>query len=206
MKKLFCIFLLIICAAGAYWRIHAVQQAKAAGTKAGKGAAAAPVVATVVERTAMPVEILTFGTVEALATVTVKAQVSGLLAEVAFTEGQEVKAGDLLARIDSRPFEATLHQAEAELASAQAQRGNAERDFRRATDLFAKGFVPENSRDQAETAVAVQRASERAAEAAVENARIQLGYCTIRAPIPGRTGRRLVDQGNLAAASATRST
>ena len=203
MKKLFGILLLILCAAGAYWRIHTVQQAKAAGTKSGKSAVAAPVVATVVERTTMPVEIRTFGTVEALATVTVKAQVSGLLAEVAFTEGQEVKNGDLLARIDTRPFEAALHQAEAELARTRAQRANAEREFRRATDLFAKGFVAENSRDLTETAVAVQQASERADEAAVESARIQLDYCTIRAPIPGRTGRRLADQGNLVTANTT---
>ncbi len=202
MKKMLVVFLLILCAAAAYWRIHAVRQAKAAGTKAGPGAAA-PVVAARVGRTPMPVEIRTFGTVEALATVTVKAQVSGLLAEVAFAEGQEVKEGDLLARIDASPFEAALHQAEAALARTRAQRVNAERELRRMTELFAKGFVSENDRDQATTTAAVQQATERADEAAAESARIQLGYCTIRAPISGRTGRRLADRGNLVAANTT---
>lgn len=203
MKTFLLLLLLGLCTGGAYWRIHTVQQAKAAGTKAGKRAAAAPVVTTVAKRAPMPIEIRTFGTVEALSTVTVKAQVNGLLSEVAFTEGQDVAAGDLLARIDSRPYEAALHQAEAELARARAQRVNAERDLRRATDLFAKGFVSENDRDQAATAVSVLQASELADEAAVESARIQLGYCTLRAPISGRTGRRLADRGNLAGANTT---
>jgi multidrug efflux system membrane fusion protein len=203
MKKLLGIALLILFVAGTYWRIHTVQQVKAVGIKAGKSVTASPVVTTKVECTPMPVEIRTFGTVEALATVTVKTQVSGLLAETAFTEGQEVKEGDLLARIDIRPFEATLHQAEAALARTRAQRTNAERDLRRATELFAKGFVSENDRDQAVTSVSVLQASERSDEAAVESARIQLAYCTIRAPISGRTGRRLVDQGNLVVANTT---
>ena len=90
MKKLLGISFLILFVAGTYWRINTVQQAKAAGIKAGKSVTASPVVITKVERAPMPVEIRTFGTVEALATVTVKTQVSGLLAEIAFTEGQEV--------------------------------------------------------------------------------------------------------------------
>lgn len=203
MKKLLGIFLLILCSAGVYWRIHAVQQTKANGMKAGKSAAAAAVVTTVAESKPMPVEIRTFGTVEALSTVTVKAQVSGLLSEIAFSEGQEVNTGDLLARIDARPFEAELHQAEAVLARTRAQRENSERNHRRTADLFAKGFASEYDRDQAATALSVQQASERVDEAAAESARIQLGYCTIRAPISGRTGRRQADRGNLVVANAT---
>ena len=203
MKKLLVISLFILCAAGVYWRIHALQQAKAADTKAGRITVAAPVVTAVVERKPMPVEIRTFGTVEASATVTVKAQVNGLLAEIAFTEGQDVKEGDLLARIDARPFEAALHQAAAALARTQAQRANAERDLRRVSDLFGKGFISENDRDQAVTALAVLQASERADAAAIESAQIQLDYCTIRAPISGRTGRRLADRGNLVTANTT---
>ena len=203
MKKLLGVIVFILCVAGAYWRIHSVQQTAAATAKAGKVAVAAPVVTTVAERKPMPVEIRTFGTVEALSTVTVKAQVNGLLAEVAFTEGQDVKAGDLLARIDTRPFEAALHQSEAALARTRAQRANAERDLHRMTELFAKGFASENDRDQAATTVSVQQASEHADEAAAESARIQLDYCTIRSPISGRTGRRLADKGNLVGANTT---
>ena len=203
MKKLLGIFLLILCSAGIYWRIHTVQQAKAIGLKTGKSAGPASVVTTVVESKPMPVEIRTFGTVEALSTVTVKAQVSGLLSEIAFSEGQEVNTGDLLARIDARPFEATLHQAEAALARTRAQRENAERNLRRTTDLFAKGFVSEIDRDLAATTLSVQQASERADEASAESARIQLEYCTIRSPISGRTGRRLADRGNLVVANTT---
>lgn len=203
MKKLLVLILFIFLAAGAYWRIHALQQAKAARAKSGRVVVAAPVVATAVARKPMPVEIRTFGTVEASATVTVKAQVNGLLAGIAFTEGQDVKAGDLLALIDARPYETALHQAEAALARTQAQRANAERDLRRVTALFDQKFVSENDRDQAVTALAVLQASERADAAAVESARIQLDYCTIRAPMAGRTGRRLLDVGNLATANST---
>ncbi|MEI7901898.1 MAG: efflux RND transporter periplasmic adaptor subunit, partial [bacterium] len=203
MKTFLGILLLSLCTAGAYWRIHMLQQAKADGAKTGRNPLAAPVVVAVVERMPMPVEIRTFGTVEALATVTVRTQVNGLLAEIAFTEGQEVAEGDLLARIDTLPFEAALHQAEASLARTRAQRINAERDLLRINDLFAKGFAAENLRDQAATLVSVQQASERADEAAVETACIQLGYCTILAPISGRTGRRLADRGNLVVANTT---
>jgi multidrug efflux system membrane fusion protein len=141
--------------------------------------------------------------VEASATVTLRAQVTGLLAEVYFVEGQEVQSGDRLFRIDSRPFDAALHQAEATLARTQAQRINAERDARRSAELFAKGFVSETDRDQAQTTFTALQASERADAAAVENARIQLGYCEIRAPMAGRTGRLLADAGNLVTANAT---
>jgi len=109
----------------------------------------------------------------------------------------------VLARLDARPFAAALHQAEAALARTQAQQANAERDLRRITDLFAKGFLSENDRDQAATALAVLQASERADAASVESARILFDYCTIRAPMDGRSGRRLLDVGNLATANST---
>jgi multidrug efflux system membrane fusion protein len=141
--------------------------------------------------------------VEASATVTVKAQVTGVLEKVVFTEGQEVRAGDVLGWMDARPFEALVHQAEAALARTQAQVANAKRDLKRVEDLFAKGFMSDNDRDQAQTTLATLEASERADAAALETARINLDYCTILAPISGRTGKRLVDAGNVVSANAT---
>ncbi len=203
MKKLFGVLVVVLCAAGIYWRVQSVQQAKAAGAASGKRVSDVAVLTAVAERRTMPVELRTFGTVQARSAVTVKAQVGGLLSEVLFTEGQDISKCDLLARIDARPFEVALHRAEAALASAQAQRVNAERTLRRLSELFAKGFASETDRDQAATTVSVQQAAERAEEAAIESARIQLGYCTIRAPISGRAGRRLADPGNLVVENVT---
>jgi multidrug efflux system membrane fusion protein len=203
MKKLLVFVVLMLISAGLCWRVYTVQQAKAAAAAGGKRGGDAPVRVALAERRSMPVEIRTFGAVQPRASVTVKTQVGGLLAEVCFTEGQDVCAGDLLARIDPRPFEVALRRAEAALASARAERANAERALRRQSELFAKGFTSETDRDQAATTLAVRQAEERAEEAAIDNARIQLGYCTIRAPMAGRTGRRLADPGNLAAENAT---
>ena len=202
MKKVLGFLVLGILVVGCIWRIVEQKIKAAEANKSGKGAPA-PVLAVEVVRRGMPVEIRTFGAVEAAATVTIQPQVTGVLSELGFTEGQEVRRGDVLARLDARPFVVALHQAEAAMERTQAQQTNAERDLRRITDLFAKGFVSENDRDQAATALAVLQASVHADAAAVESARIQLDYCTIRAPMDGRTGRRLLDVGNLATANST---
>ena len=204
MKKLLGFLVLIAIAAACVWRVTDLQKRKAAErTKSSASAPPAPVQVTAAVRRDEPVEIRTFGTVEAAASVTVRPQVTGVLSELGFTEGQEVRRGDVLARLDARPFEAALHQAEAAQARTQAQETNAVRDLRRVTELFDKKFVSENDRDQAATALAVLQASGRADAATVESARIQLDYCTIRAPMDGRTGKRLLDVGNLATANST---
>lgn len=203
MKKALWLILFVFLVAGGVWRIHGVRASKAAESRKDRAGGPVPVLTAGAVRMSVPIELRTFGAVEASATVTLRAQVTGLLAEVCFVEGQEVQAGDRLFRIDSRPFEAALHQAEAALARTQAQRANAEREARRSAELFAKGFVSETDRDQAQTTFAALQATERADAAAVENARIQLGYCEIRAPMAGRTGRLLADAGNLVAANAT---
>jgi multidrug efflux system membrane fusion protein len=203
MKKALWSLLFVFLVAGVVWRIHGVRASKAAESRKDRTAGPVPVLTAGAVRMSVPIELRTFGTVEASATVTLRAQVTGLLAEVYFVEGQEVQSGDRLFRIDSRPFDAALHQAEATLARTQAQRINAEREARRSAELFAKGFVSETDRDQAQTTFAALQATERADAAAVENARIQLGYCEIRAPMAGRTGRLLADAGNLVAANAT---
>lgn len=203
MKKALGLLLLLAFTGVCVWRVTDIQKAKAAAARKGGGKRAVPVLVATATVKPMPVEIRTFGTVEPATTVTVRAQVTGTLAEIGFAEGDEVKPGQLLFRIDPRPFEADLRQAEGTLARTEAQLVNATNEARRVGELFAKGFVSENDRDLARTAANALRAACQADAAAAENARIRLGYCEIRAPVAGRAGRRLADAGNLVSANAT---
>lgn len=153
-------------------------------------------IATVVQKD-VPVQIRAIGSVEAYSTVSVKSRVAGQLVEVNFKEGQEVKKGELIFLIDPRPFKAALNQAEANLAKDIAQMKKAEADARRYTDLFKRGIVSQQDYDQNRTNFEAMRATVKADEAAVENARIQLGYCYIYSPIDGRIGKLMVNQGNM---------
>lgn len=146
---------------------------------------------------AAPLTIGANGVVEPMQTVAVSAQVGGILEEVAFREGDEVQAGQVLFRIDPRPFEAALRQAEAALARDEATAANAQREAERYQALAEKDYVTKSQADQAIAAAAAARAMVEASRAAVDNARLNLGYTTIRAPISGRTGRLLVRKGNL---------
>lgn len=145
----------------------------------------------------VPLQIKAIGTVEAYVTVAVKSQVNGELADVFFREGQDVRKGDRLFRIDPRPFEAALRQAEAALARDLAQAKNAELEAQRYTALAEKGFVSKQEYDRARTNFEALAAAVKADEAAVETARLQLAYTTITSPIDGRTGSILVKQGNV---------
>ncbi len=145
----------------------------------------------------MPVELRLVGTVEPRATVSVRALVTGQLTAVYFREGQDVNKDDRLFTIDPRPFEAQLHQAEATLAKYTAQAQNAAAQVRRYEELIAKGIATKEQIDQVSTAAAALQATVKADTAAVENARLNLEYSEIRAPIAGRTGALLVQAGNL---------
>lgn len=146
-----------------------------------------------------PVSYDGIGTVQAFNTVTIRARVDGTLQKVLFQEGQDVKAGDVLAIIDPRPFKAALDQAVAAKAKDEAQLANAKLDLKRFVDL--RDFASRQSVDTQSTLVAQMTATVKADEAAIENATVQLSYTTITSPIDGRTGVRLIDAGNMIHAS-----
>ena len=145
----------------------------------------------------VPIQVHAIGNVEAYSTVSVKAQVAARVEKAYFTEGQDVKKGDLLFTLDRRPFDTALQQAEANLAKDQAQLENAKAEAERYTKLFQEGIVSKEQYDSMRTNADALAASVRADEAAIEKARIDLSYCTIQAPIDGRTGALLVHPGNL---------
>jgi multidrug efflux system membrane fusion protein len=135
------------------------------------------------------------GRIEAFATVEIKAQINGQVTEVNFHEGQEVKKGDLLFTIDPRPFQAALRQAEANLAKDRAQFSQASADERRYSYLLKQGVGSQQQYDQAESSAASLEASVAADEAAVQTAKLNLAYTTIRSPMDGRTGNLMVHVG-----------
>ncbi len=163
---------------------------------------AVPVLIGHVEKKTVPVELRAIGTVEPFATVDIKSQIAGILQSIHFKEGDEVRKGDLLFTIDPRPFTAMLNQAQGALARDRAELENARKELERYTQAAKKGYVSTEQADQAETKVATLAATIKADEAAVENARLQLEFCSILAPIDGRTGQIPVAEGNLIKASA----
>jgi len=142
-------------------------------------------------------QIRNVGTVQAYTAVAVRALVAGEIMQVHFREGQDVGKGDLLFTIDPRPYQAALAQAEAALARDRAQEANAAADAQRYEDLVAKDYV---TRQQYDAVIANQKAlgaTVRSDEAALERARLDLAYCSIRSPIDGRTGAVMVQVGNI---------
>ncbi len=168
-----------------------------AGRAPAAGPPAVPVVTAVAAQKDVPVQVQAIGTVEPFSTVTVKPQVGGLIETVHFKEGTDVRAGDLLFTIDRRPYEAALRQAESARERDAAQLRNAQSEARRAESLSTQGILSREAHEQAHAASEALAATVRSDEAAVDTARLQLGYCTIRSPIDGRTGSLLVHQGNL---------
>jgi len=151
---------------------------------------------TAVRRADVPLAIRATGTVEPIRSAIVQAQVSGQLAHVRFREGDNVDAGQILFEIDPRPFEAALTLARGPLSRDQSQYDNANRDLQRYQALAAKEFVTQQQLDQARSAVNSLVGLLRSDSAAVEQARLNLQYATIRAPVSGRAGSLLVKEGN----------
>jgi multidrug efflux system membrane fusion protein len=158
---------------------------------------AVPVTVGTVVQKDVPVILKAVGTVEAYSTVTVRTQVGGILNTVSFKEGDEVKKGDLLFSIDPRPSQAMVAQAEANLAKDRAQAQQAQDQVKRYEDLVKKDFVTQEQFDQIKATAAAEQASVAADQAALQNAKLQLSYCTIRSPIEGKTGNLMVHAGNV---------
>jgi multidrug efflux system membrane fusion protein len=159
--------------------------------------AGVPVVTATVAKEDVPIFLTGIGTVQAAQSVTVKARVDGQLVKVAFTEGQDVKQGALLAQIDPAPFQALLDGALAQKAHDQVTLTNALKDLERYKTLFAQDSIQQQTLDTQSATVDQLRASIQSDQAQIDNARVQLAYTTIRAPVNGRTGLRLVDAGNI---------
>jgi membrane fusion protein, multidrug efflux system len=149
----------------------------------------------------VPIHLSGLGAVQALNTVPVHSQVDGQLIEIAFTEGQHVKTGDVLAKIDPRLFQAGFDQAIAKKAQDEANLISADKDLARAKTLVVRSFETQQVVDQQQAKVDALKASIKADEAAIESARTQLDYATITSPIDGRAGIRQIDLGRIIHAS-----
>jgi multidrug efflux system membrane fusion protein len=165
--------------------------------RGGRGGGVVPVVVVKATQKAVPVQIRAVGNVEAYTTVAVKSQVTGVLNQAHFKEGQDVKKGQLLFTIDPRPLEAALKQVEANLARDSAQLANLREQVRRYADLVEKQYVSREQYDQIRTNADAAAAVVDADKASVENAKVQLSYCYIYSPVNGRVGALLVNEGNL---------
>jgi multidrug efflux system membrane fusion protein len=168
--------------------VYALHGETAVPATTGHAPKAVPVQIATAEERPMPVDFATVGRVQTLASVAVRSRIDGVIDKVSVADGQEVKAGDLLFHIDDREAAAAVKQAEAALARDQAQMANAQRQVDRLTPLAQKNYTTRADYDTAQTNVATLRATVAADQAAIELAKINLSYTTIRAPIGGRLG------------------
>jgi multidrug efflux system membrane fusion protein len=167
------------------------------------GAVAIPVTAATIAKGDVDITLDALGTVTSLATVTVVSQVNGQLMRVAYTEGQEVKKGDLLVEIDSRPFQLALAQAQGALQRDQALLQNAELDLKRFQDLVKTNAIPRQQLDTQTSLVLQDKGNVISDQAQIETQQLNISYCHIVSPVDGRVGLRLVDEGNYVTPSQT---
>jgi membrane fusion protein, multidrug efflux system len=169
--------------------------------KAAKGPPAVSVTVAAAAQESVPIRVQAIGNVEPYLTVAVKARVDGQIVAVNFREGEELHKGDVLFRIDPRPYEAALRQAQANALRDRAARDQARSQERRYQDLLDKNFVSKEAYAQIRTNAETAEATGKASEAGLENARLNLEYCTIRSPLDGYVGKVLLQAGNLVKAN-----
>jgi multidrug efflux system membrane fusion protein len=201
----FGLVILLAGAATAAWWYYGRQpqqqqvQAQAPGQRGGgrfNANAPMPVVVSPADVGDIDITLNALGTVTSLATVTIKSQISGYLVNVAYQEGQVVKKGDLLAEIDDRSYRLALQNAEGALARDEAMLQSAELDLKRYQDLAKTNAIPRQQLDQQVALVAQDKANIQSDQAQIETQKLNIVYCHIVAPVNGRVGLRLVDQGN----------
>jgi len=186
--------LLIAAASVPYWRTEAQEKNS---ERSSGGASAVPVSVVNVERRDVPHRVSGIGTVQSLHTVVIRPQVTGVVTEVLFKEGELVERGALLARIDDRAIEAALAQAQAEKSSRQAKLHVAELDLARYGNLVDQHVVSRQTIDQQAALVEQLKADIQASDATIAAQRVQLSFTRIVSPVRGRVGIRRIDQGNL---------
>jgi multidrug efflux system membrane fusion protein len=201
------VYLVLAAAVGLIaWRIYQNKQ-KAAQNSASQAAALisrpVPVQTVPAEQKPMPIYLTALGTVTPYNSVTVKARVSGQLLPVKFTEGQEVKEGETIMVIDPKPYQAALDQAKGTLAHDQALLKNAQAEYNRYKALYAAGVTSKEALDADEAQQGQYEGIIQSDNAAIETAQLQLSWCTIKSPISGKIGLRLVDPGNIISANST---
>ena len=200
-KKLLLVLVLVLLVGGAVWRI--VVNRRAQQEQAAKAAAAQqsdrpiPVTVAPVQQKSMPIYLTGLGSVTAYYTVTIKSRVDGQLMRVNFREGQEVKAGDLLAVIDPRPYQATLEQAQGQLTKDLAQLANFKAELARYNALYTSGVVSKETLDLQQSNYGQYEGTVKADQATIDSAKVNLAYTRITSPINGRIGLRIVDPGNI---------
>jgi multidrug efflux system membrane fusion protein len=196
-------FLVVVVLAGwaVYHRSHPNTSSSTGAADARGQTSPVPVVEGVVANRDVPIYLDGLGTVQAFNTVTVRARVDGQLIRVAFIEGQDVKAGDVLVQLDPAPYQAALDQATAKKAQDEAQLTNARVDLQRYAELLKTDSITQQIYDTQKALVSQLEATLNADQAAAESAKVNLDYTTIRSPIDGRIGIRQVDTGNIVHAS-----
>jgi membrane fusion protein, multidrug efflux system len=206
------VLLLVVAAAGSWWYFHSrgaqangapVTGANSSDNGGQPSGAAVPVVVVTAHRGDLPVYFDGLGTVTAFNTVTVRSRVDGQIVKINFTEGQYVKEGDALIEIDPRPYQVQLEQAEGQLAKDQAQLKDMQVDYERYQLLFKEGVIPKQQLDTQQAQVGTYEGAIKADMATIDNAKLQITYSHITAPIGGRVGLRLVDIGNIVHATDT---